>query len=87
MVELLLFLGDASALEEGVLNKAGGEAYEFVGPSLTDPKWFGEGFGIAVRKQDKDLTEKLDEAIASLREKGEYQKIAAKYFDYDVYGQ
>lgn len=80
-------LGDASALEEGVLNKAGGEAYEFVGPSLTDPKWFGDGFGIAVRKQDKDLTKKIDEAIISLREKGIYQDIAAKYFNYDVYGQ
>jgi len=80
-------LGDASALEEGVLNKAGGDAYEFVGPSLTDPKWFGEGFGIALRKQDKDLTKKLDAAIKSLRAKGEYQKIAAKYFNYDVYGQ
>ncbi|GLQ75484.1 MULTISPECIES: ABC transporter substrate-binding protein [Vibrio] len=79
-------LGDASALEEGVLNKDGGEAYEFVGPSLTDPKWFGEGFGIAVRKQDKDLTAKLDKAIKSLREKGIYQDIAAKYFNYDVYG-
>ncbi|NOH95336.1 ABC transporter substrate-binding protein [Vibrio sp. 99-70-13A1] len=80
-------LGDASALEEGVLNKAGGEDYEFVGPSLTDPKWFGDGFGIALRKQDKDLTKKLDAAILSLREKGVYQDIAAKYFNYDVYGQ
>ncbi|SON49666.1 ABC transporter substrate-binding protein [Vibrio tapetis] len=80
-------LGDASALEEGVINKAGGDAYEFVGPSLTDPKWFGEGFGIATRKQDKDLTNKLNAAIKSLRAKGEYQKIAAKYFNYDVYGQ
>ncbi|WED28346.1 ABC transporter substrate-binding protein [Vibrio sp. DW001] len=79
-------LGDASALEEGVLNQQGGEAYEFVGPSLTDPKWFGDGFGIAVRKQDKDLTKTLDAAILSLREKGIYQEIQAKYFDYDVYG-
>ncbi|MGF1910962.1 ABC transporter substrate-binding protein [Vibrio kasasachensis] len=80
-------LGDASALEEGVLNAEGGAGYEFVGPSLTDPKWFGDGFGIAVRKQDKDLTEKLDAAILSLREKGVYQEIAAKYFKYDVYGK
>jgi arginine/ornithine transport system substrate-binding protein len=80
-------LGDASALEEGLLNKDGGDGFEFIGPSLTDPKWFGEGFGIAVRKQDKDLTKQLDAAIKSLREKGEYQKIAAKYFAYDVYGQ
>lgn len=80
-------LGDASALEEGLLNKNGGDGYEFIGPSLTDPQWFGEGFGIAVRKQDKDLTQKLDAAIQSLRDKGEYQKIAAKYFAYDVYGK
>ena len=80
-------LGDASALEDGVLNKPGGEGYEFVGPSLTDPKWFGDGFGIATRKQDKDLTEKLNAAIDALRAKGEYQKIEAKYFKYDVYGQ
>ncbi|PSW13888.1 ABC transporter substrate-binding protein [Photobacterium sanctipauli] len=80
-------LGDASALEEGLLNKEGGDGYEFIGPSLTDPKWFGDGFGIAVRKQDKDLTKQLDEAILSLREKGIYQEIASKYFAYDVYGQ
>ncbi|MBM7036830.1 ABC transporter substrate-binding protein [Vibrio sp. 188UL20-2] len=80
-------LGDAAALEEGVLMGKDGDMYEFVGPSLTDPKWFGEGMGIALRKQDKDLTEKLDAAILSLREKGIYQEIAAKYFSYDVYGQ
>ncbi|KMV31347.1 nickel transporter [Photobacterium swingsii] len=80
-------LGDASALEEGLLHKDGGDGYEFIGPSLTDPKWFGDGFGIALRKQDKDLTKKLDAAILSLREKGIYQEIAAKYFAYDVYGQ
>ncbi len=79
-------LGDASALEAGVLNQKGGEAYEFVGPSLTDPEWFGEGFGIAVRKRDKELTKSLDAAILSLREKGIYQQIQAKYFNYDVYG-
>jgi arginine/ornithine transport system substrate-binding protein len=79
-------LGDASALEEGVLNSAEGDSYEFVGPSLTDPKYFGDGMGIALRKQDKDLTKKLDAAILALREKGIYQEIQAKYFDYDVYG-
>ncbi|MFA0124755.1 ABC transporter substrate-binding protein, partial [Vibrio sp. 10N.261.48.A2] len=41
----------------------------------------------ALRKQDKDLTKQLDAAILSLREKGIYQDIAAKYFNYDVYGK
>lgn len=80
-------LGDASALQQGLLDKEGGDEFEFIGPSLTDPEWFGEGFGIATRKQDKALTEKLNQAIDSLREKGVYDEIAAKYFDYDVYGE
>lgn len=81
-----VMFGDAAVLEEGLLKQNGGDAYAFVGPSLTDPKWFGEGFGIATRKQDRELTEKLNQAIDALRANGEYKKIEVKYFNYDVYG-
>ncbi|MFD1007689.1 MULTISPECIES: ABC transporter substrate-binding protein [Oceanisphaera] len=77
---------DATAIEEGLLNKDGGDKFEFVGPSVTDEKWFGDGFGIAVRKQDKDLKEKLNNAIKDLRENGKYEAVNNKYFEYDVYG-
>ena len=77
---------DATAIEEGLLNKEGGDAFEFVGPSVTDEQWFGEGFGIAVRKQDQKLKEMLNKAILELRENGKYQEINSKYFEYDVYG-
>ena len=46
---------DSAAITDGLLNKPGGDAYELVGPKLNDPKWFGEGAGIAMRKRDKDL--------------------------------
>ena len=78
---------DATAIEEGLLNKAGGDQFEFVGPSITDEKWFGEGFGIAVRKQDQDLKAKLNQAITELRENGKYEAVNNKYFEYDVYGK
>jgi arginine/ornithine transport system substrate-binding protein len=84
---IIAVLGDVSALEEGVINQKGGDAYEFVGPAFSDPKWFGEGMGIAVRKQDKDLKNKLSKAIKALRKSGEYQEISAKYFSFDVYGE
>ena len=84
---IIAVLGDASALEEGMLKKPGGDAYAFIGPSLTDPKWFGDGFGIATRKQDKDLVQKLNSAIDALRQNGKYKEIQDKYFTYDVYGQ
>ncbi|WP_319782211.1 ABC transporter substrate-binding protein [Oceanisphaera sp. IT1-181] len=78
---------DATAIEEGLLNKDGGNQYEFVGPSITDEKWFGDGFGIAVRKQDSDLKDKINKAIVDIRENGKYEAVNNKYFEYDVYGE
>lgn len=83
---VLALLADASAIDQGVLSKAGGEKFEYVGPALTDRQWFGDGMGIAVRKGDQDLKAKLDEAIKTLRANGKYQEINQKYFKYDVYG-
>lgn len=77
---------DATAIEEGLLNKEGGDQFEFVGPSVTDEQWFGEGFGIAVRKQDQKLKNMLNQAIQDLRENGKYEEVNNKYFEYDVYG-
>ncbi|MDX1267087.1 MAG: ABC transporter substrate-binding protein [Oceanisphaera sp.] len=77
---------DATAIEEGLLNKEGGDQFEFVGPSVTDEQWFGEGFGIAVRKQDQKLKNMLNQAIQELRENGKYEEVNNKYFEYDVYG-
>jgi len=76
----------ASAIDQGLLSKAGGDKFEYVGPALTDRQWFGDGMGIAVRKGDQDLKAKLDEAIKALRANGKYQEINQKYFKYDIYG-
>ncbi len=62
-----------------------GQCCELVGPELTDPNWFGYGTGIAVRKEDDDLREMINKAIAAIRKDGTYQKINAKYFPYSIY--
>ncbi|MDT4869157.1 Lysine/arginine/ornithine-binding periplasmic protein [compost metagenome] len=80
-------LADAFPLNEGFLKTENGKDYEFVGPVLSDPKYFGEGAGIAVRKGDDALREKFNGAIKALRENGKYQAIQAKYFDFDIYGE
>jgi arginine/ornithine transport system substrate-binding protein len=71
----------------GFLATEAGKNYEFVGPSYVDKQWFGDGVGIAIRKGDNELRQKLNKAIDGIRATGEYQKINAKYFDFDVYGQ
>lgn len=81
-----LLLADAYNLEDGFLNKEGGEQFEFVGPTLSNPKWFGEGNGIALRKQDNELRERLNLAIDKIRTNGVYQEIQDKYFDFNIFG-
>ncbi|MGY2222087.1 ABC transporter substrate-binding protein [Pseudomonas gingeri] len=63
-----------------------GAGYGFVGPELKDPKYVGEGAGIAVRKGNSELLGQLNKAIEGIRASGEYQKIEGKYFKSDIYG-
>lgn len=81
-----MLLADSIALSDGFLKKPEGQDYQFIGPDLSDPKWFGEGAGIAIRKQDTDLVEMFNAAIKQIREDGTYKKIQDKYFDFNVYG-
>jgi arginine/ornithine transport system substrate-binding protein len=81
-----LLLADSVALANGFLKTEEGADYEFVGPPYNDPKWFGEGAGIAIRKGDTELKEMFNQAIDAIRANGTYDQIAQKYFDFDVYG-
>lgn len=75
----------------GFLTKPEGEGYDVAGERLfgksaEEKGVIGEGIGIAVRKRDKELTEKLDQAIAAIRANGKYDAIQKKYFPMDIYG-
>ena len=80
-------LADSVALSDGFLKKPEGQDFEFVGPDMTDVRWFGEGVGVACRKKDKDLVEMFNKAIDQIRADGTYKKIQDKYFNFNVYGE
>ena len=80
-------LADATLLQDGFLKTDAGKGYAFAGPTVTDPKYFGDGIGIAVRKGDKANLDRINAAIAAIRANGEYKKIQDKYFDFDIYGK
>lgn len=82
-----MLLADSVALSDGFLKKPEGKEYTFIGPDLNDPKWFGNGAGIAIRKEDKELAEMFNKAIDTIRANGTYKKIQDKYFDFNVYGE
>lgn len=69
------------------LGKEEGRDYEFIGDRYTDSKYFGEGFGIAVRKSDTELRDKFNTAIKNIRENGAYELVREKYFEFDIYGK
>jgi len=79
-------LAERAAVEEGFLSTPAGKDFEFFGPDITDPRWFGEGIGIALRKQDTKLVQEFNDAIATIRQNGEYRRINDKYFTYDIFG-
>ena len=79
-------LQNAVQAERGFLDTARGKPFAFAGSALDDSAIFGPGTAIGLRKEDTDLKEKLDAAIAAMIADGTYKRIAAKYFDFDVYG-
>jgi arginine/ornithine transport system substrate-binding protein len=55
--------------------------YHQVGKLISKPKkYFGSGFGIAFRKDEKSLAAKFNKALAALMKNGTYAKIFNKYF-------
>jgi len=79
-------VADQAQAAEGFLKTPDGQGFALVGPELTDPKIFGYGAGIAVRKGDTDLRDRFNVALKAIRSNGTYKKINDKYFDFDVYG-
>lgn len=71
----------------GLLQKPQGKDFAFVGEPITDKSIIGNGVAIGIRKNDTALREQIDGAIAALRKSGEYDRIARRYFSYDVYGE
>ena len=80
-------IGNLVEMKSGFLAKPEGKAFEFAPYEPKDPVILGYGTGAALRKQDTRLKAELDAAIKTIRSNGSYQKMAAKYFDIDVYGK
>ena len=81
-------IADALVLDSTILKSDKGKDYQFVGPALTGRNWagFGDGIGMALRKEDRALVERLNAAIREIRANGVYTTIRKKYFDFDIYG-
>jgi arginine/ornithine transport system substrate-binding protein len=80
-----LAFADGITLMESFLKTGLGAGYDFAGPALNDPRWFGYGEGIAVRKGNVELLARLNRALRGIRSDGTYEEIRIRHFDYDIY--
>ncbi|CAD5108705.1 transporter substrate-binding domain-containing protein [Zestomonas carbonaria] len=77
---------DAVSGYMGFLNTPRGAGFERVGGKIVAPKYLGRGEGIAVRKDDTALKDRLNEALTAILDNGTYKRIERKYFQqFSVY--
>ncbi|GLU25490.1 transporter substrate-binding domain-containing protein [Brucella sp. NBRC 12950] len=80
-------MADSSALIDFLNTDVGKTCCENKGTPADDVGILGQGVGVAVRKGEDGLRDKLNVAIKKIRENGEYDRVAKKYFTFDVFGQ
>ena len=66
----------------GTLSRA---CCEFKGGPFHEPKFFGDGVGIMVRKQDPQLKGLINQALRRVRESGRYEELLLRYFPSRIY--
>jgi polar amino acid transport system substrate-binding protein len=64
----------------------GADCCKILGTLVPDPVINGPGAGIGIRKEDTDLKEMFNKALAEIIADGTYKAINDKHFDFDVYG-
>jgi polar amino acid transport system substrate-binding protein len=77
-------MADSIALDDFMKTDAGKD-FEVKFTESKDPI-LGSGVGGGILKTNTALKEKFNAAIAAIRADGTYDKIAKKYFDFDIYG-
>ena len=77
-------LGDKIALQEWLNRGKEAQCCRFLADAPNDPLYFGEGYGIGLRKDETALRKRLDQAIEDIQADGTYEAIRMRYFPFDV---
>jgi len=77
-------LQDTVQADMGFLKTEQGRDFAFAGAAVHDTKTLGVGASIGLRKDDTELKKAINDALAEIHRNGTYEKIQAKYFDFDI---
>lgn len=76
---------DGLTLAVWLAGESSADCCAFRGGPFTESRFFGEGIGVAVRKEDDELRRALDWALARIAARGVYAEIYRKYFPIGFY--
>ncbi len=80
-----LLFGDGISLMFWIQGTNSNRCCEFKGEGYTEPRYFGDGVGIAVKKGNTRLREVLDYAMARVKASGRYEELMLRYFPLPLY--
>lgn len=72
-------MGDTLIMQQWLIKRGNGK-YRFIGKPITDERYFGAGYGIAVKKDNKNTLSLINKAIVILQKSGKLNQIEAKHF-------
>ena len=78
--EVDLLFDDGISLVFWLNGTASKACCEFKGGPFAEPKYFGDGVGIAVNREDSQLKGLINAALKRLRETGRYEELLLRYF-------
>lgn len=75
-----IVLADTPIAKDWLKQSEHSKSYNIIDKPIVDSAYFGSGFGIAVRKDDKVLLDALNQALADIKKDGTYATISKHYF-------
>src|SRR5262249_5437482 len=80
-----LHFGDGISLMFWIQGTDSARCCTFKGEGYSEPRYFGDGIGIAVKKGNTRLREVLDYALARVKVSGRYEELMLRYFPLPLY--
>lgn len=79
-----LVIGGPVNLWSTLLENDTEHAYQFIGPEIDRPDYFGIGIAAAMRKNDTQLLENVNNALNAMYQDGTFKQINQKYWSFTV---
>lgn len=75
-----LVFDDAVALSFWINGTLSRQCCELAGGPYFEPKYFGDGIGVLVQREDVQLRDLMNQALRRIRESGRYEELMLRYF-------